>query len=92
MASLNTGLALDFAALDKALCSKIEDQPGIRTLAHTMVSDHLVRIQLGEHPIYRFFLHSGAEWEFLAFGVVLDTNAGSFVKATGCTNVGRAQT
>lgn len=78
---------MSFPNLDDRLVKKLEALPGARVLANTMVFDHIVPVQMTNHTIYRFFHHGGGEWHFVVFGVVQDTNAGSFVKATGCTNV-----
>lgn len=81
---------MDFEHFDNNFCSKIYDVDGIYTLANALVHDHLVPAKMDNHPVHRFYLHGGAEWRFVAFGIVENTKNGSFVKATGCTNVSRS--
>ncbi|KAF9495065.1 hypothetical protein BDN71DRAFT_1507013 [Pleurotus eryngii] len=78
---------MNFEIFDKQFCSKIHDLDGVYTLANALVHDHLVPVKMDNHAIYCFYLHSGAKWRFMAFSIVENTKNGSFVKATGCTNV-----
>ncbi|KAF9489758.1 hypothetical protein BDN71DRAFT_1435173 [Pleurotus eryngii] len=64
----------------------ILDLPGVCTLAHALVFNHIVPVQMEDHTIFRFYHHGREQWCFLAFGIALETPMGSFVKSTGCTN------
>lgn len=79
---------MNFGKLDSQVASKFDDLPGVRTLANTLVFDHIVPVQTPGQSVFRFFHHGGSEWRFAVIGIVENTKAGSFVKATGCTNVG----